>query len=66
MYWQKNPEDRPSSEDISVCIGKKEKISLNISLALSQTTALKSYDRRIATGATQNNNQLPENDGAAA
>ena len=45
---------------------KKEKKQLTIQLGVSQATALETYDRKIATGATQNNNQLPENDGTAA
>ena len=44
---------------------KKEKKQLTIQLGVSQATALETYDRKIATGATQNNNQLPENDGTA-
>ena len=31
-----------------------------------KATALETYDRKIAVGATQNNNQLPENGGTSA
>ena len=65
MSSQVNLGDRPSLDDVRACIGKKRKNN-KLPLALSQTTALEIYDRRIATGATQNNNQLPENDGTAA
>ena len=61
-----NPGDRPSLEHVRTCIGKKEIKQLTIQLGLSQATALESYDRKTATGATQNNNQLPGNDGTAA
>ena len=45
---------------------QKRKKKTNIPLALSQVTALEIYDRRVTTGATQNYNQLPENDSSAA
>ena len=44
---------------------KKDKKQLTTPLELSQAIALEIYDRRIAIGATQNNNQLPNNDGTA-
>ena len=66
MCFQMNPGDRSSLENVRTCIGKKEKKQLTIQLGLSQAIALETYHRKIVTGATQNNLQLPENDGAAA
>ena len=63
---QVNPGERPSLDDVRDCTGKKEKTQQTVPLALSQATALEIYDRTITTGATQNYNQLPENDGTAA
>lgn len=51
-----------------ICMGfhwKKEKKQLTIPLRLNQTTATETYDRKIATGATQDNNQPSENDDTA-
>ena len=50
-----NPGDQPSLEDVRACI-EKNKIKNN-EPSRNQATALETYDRRIATGATQNNNQ---------
>ena len=47
-------------------MAKKKKQTTNVSWALSQATALEIYDGRVTTGATQNYNQLPENDSSAA
>ena len=44
-------------------MGKKDKKQLTTPLELSQAIALEIYDRRIAIGATENNNQQPKNDG---
>ena len=66
MHLQVNPGDRPSLEDVRACIGKKEKKQLTTPLGLSQAIVLETYNRRISTGATQKNNQLPKNDGTAA
>ena len=41
------------------------KKQLTIPLGLSQVIVLETYDITIATGVTQNNNQLPENDDTA-
>ena len=41
------------------------KKQLTIPLGLSQAIVLETYDITIATGVTQNNNQLPENDDTA-
>ena len=59
---QVNRGDRPSLDDVRTCIGKKEKKQQTILLALSQAAVLEMHYRRIATVATQNNNQLSEND----
>ena len=41
-------------------------LRLNAHLGLSQAIALETCDRKIATGANENNNKLPENDGTIA
>ena len=41
------------------------KKQLSIPWGLSQVIVLETYDITIATGVTQNNNQLPENDDTA-
>ena len=61
-----NPGERPSLDDVRDPIEKKEKKQPTVPLALSQATTLEIYDRTITTGAIQNYNQLPENDGTAA
>ena len=61
-----NPGYRPSLDDVRTYIGKKEKKQQTILLVLSQAAALEMHDRRIATAAAQNTNQLSENDCTAA
>ena len=61
-----NPGYRPSVDDVRTYIGKKEKKQQTILLVLSQATVLEMHDRRIATAAAQNTNQLSENDCTAA
>ena len=63
---QVNPGERPWLDDVRDRIEKKEKKQQTVPLALSQATTLEIYDRTITTGAIQNYNQLPENDGTAA
>ena len=55
---QVNPEDRSSLEDVRACIEKKREKTINHPTGTSQAKALETYDRRIATGATPNKNQL--------
>ena len=44
---------------------KQREKATNHQLGLSQVIASETYNRKIATGTTQNNNQLPEYDGTA-